>query len=187
MHMRLIKMNNRPFWIKIFAIFSKERVVGANLSRNTSKKRNFVVTLALLALIFPESDEYLIRLRNYVHSVCEEYSWVVPAHCVNEADAYTVVDLFASETACMLAEIARLLGERLGSECVTLIGKECEKRVFEPYNRKNYGWESGWNNWTSVCCGNISTVISIIGKEKSTKKDYIAAGIAFAASVCIIF
>ncbi|MGN1051959.1 MAG: heparinase II/III family protein [Candidatus Scatosoma sp.] len=138
----------------------------SEFERNYFKKRNFVVTLALLALIFPEREEYLIRLRNYVYSVCEEYSWAVPAHCVNEADEYTVVDLFASETACMLAEIARLLGERLGTECVTLIAKECERRVFEPYGRNNYWWESGWNNWTAVCCGNIGIAMMRIAPER---------------------
>ena len=120
------------------------------------EKRNFTVVLALLALFFPERENFLALLKEYIRSTCDEYSWAVPAHCKETGDDRTCVDLFASETACMLAEIVFLLEKDLGVELVNVIKAEITKRVFIPYSQNNYWWETGWNNWTSVCCGNIA-------------------------------
>ena len=118
-------------------------------------KRKFAVACALLTLIYPQNEEYLDRLKQSILSMCEEYSWALPAHCLETDDETTCVDLFSSETAGMLAEVVVLLGERLGSELVARIEKEVERRVFESYSHGAYWWDDGRNNWTAVCCGNI--------------------------------
>ena len=134
------------------------------------QKRNFIVNLALLALIFPGEDEYIKGLKVYLRSVCEEYSWALPAHCTDAKDETKVVDLFASETVCMLAEISVLLEKELGEETVRFIRGECEKRVFEPYSNETFWWETGWNNWTSVCCGHIGIAMMRIAPERFEKE-----------------
>ena len=52
-----------------------------------------------------EDPFYVAFLANIMWSVCDEYTWALPAHVHGglEDEEYTV-DLFASETACCLAE-----------------------------------------------------------------------------------
>lgn len=130
------------------------------------EKRNFTVALALLVLLFPERDDFLPFLKEYILSTCDEYSWAVPAHCKETDDDKKCVDLFASETACMLAEIVFLLENKLGETIVNTVKAEIIERVFMPYSQNSYWWETGWNNWTSVCCGNIAIAMMRIDPER---------------------
>lgn len=129
------------------------------------RKRKFTTDAALLALIFPENEEYLGILKKYIRSICEEYSWAVPAHCTETNDETTCVALFSCETAGMLAEISVLLKNRLGEDLVGLIEREIDRRIFTPYLSNRYWWDSGWNNWTAVCCGNIGIAMMRIAPE----------------------
>lgn len=131
------------------------------------KNRTFITSLALLSLIFPDKDEYISLLQKYIACICEDYSWAVPSHYIRkyDDDERTCIDLVASETACMLAEISCLLGDRLGNDCLTLIKTHCKKRVFDSYCNRKYYWESGWNNWTTVCCGNIGIAMMRLSPE----------------------
>ena len=67
------------------------------------KKRTLTAHAALLALIFPNEEEYLALLIKYLSSTLGEISWALPAHCVGVESEFTGVDLFAAETACMLS------------------------------------------------------------------------------------
>ena len=129
-------------------------------------KRKFTTASALLALIYPEHDEYLAMLKQNILSICEESSWAVPAHCTDTADETTCVDLFSSETAGMLAEIFVLLSDRLGENIGERIKKEIERRVLEPYHNNTYWWDSGFNNWTAVCCANIGIAMMSVSPER---------------------
>ena len=129
-------------------------------------KRKFTCACALLALIYPENDEYISLLKRNIVSLCEEYSWAVPAHCVDCADETTCVDLFSSETAGMLSEIAVFLGDRLGEALIERIRAEIERRVFESYHNNSYWWDSGFNNWTAVCCANIGIAMMRISPKR---------------------
>ena len=142
-----------------------ERGTREEFERPYFKKRTITAQAALLALIFPEREEYLACLVKYLNSTLGEISWALPAHCVGVEHERTCVDLFAAETACMLSEICIALEGRLGEELTSRIKAQIKERVFLPYLSNRYAWEDGSSNWTAVCCGNIGIAMMRLESE----------------------
>jgi len=97
--------------------------------------------------------ELAAKAAGRVWSICEESSWVVPAHlrgAVPDVDG-PWIDLFASGTAIDLAETDYLLGDLLPATVRTRIRLECRRRMIEPYLRRCDFWWLGptgqVNNW----------------------------------------
>ncbi len=120
----------------------------------------------VLAECFEDKGRFLDDIANGIWAICEETTWVVPAHSNDLHGDYgppdcaaTWVDLFASETAMVLAWTHYLLGPRLAkvSGCVDLrISREVRKRLLEPVMlRDDMGWMglshsnpvNNWNPW----------------------------------------
>ncbi|MCX4515400.1 heparinase II/III-family protein [Streptomyces sp. NBC_01619] len=101
----------------------------------------------------------LAALADMVWSVCEEYTWAVPAHSylVTSTDRpmEQCVDLFAAETAHTVAEIVTLLGGRLPSAVTDRARAEVRRRVLTPLfgSDQPWSWETTANNWSAVCAG----------------------------------
>lgn len=114
---------------------------------------------AILAMIYPEEERYLLRLMDEIFAICDEYSWCLPAHegQITHNDN-TKIDLFASETGFTLSEIDAMLGDRLDPLIRNRIRAEVDRRIFRPYlSRERYNtWEFGKDNWTSVCIGSVA-------------------------------
>ena len=104
---------------------------------------------AALRLILGQ-DEYSDAVHDYIWSICEESTWVVPAHA-------RVIDLMAAETAFGLAEIVALAGSRLDWTVRRRVRDEIERRIFAPFLSSNYDlrWFHGGDNWNGVCSGAI--------------------------------
>src|SRR5699024_1597232 len=68
------------------------------------------------------------------------------------------VDLFACESAMVLAESLYLLGEELSRVSPGLVDRVTQKvmsRVIEPVEQHDdFGWLDGHNNWTPWCASN---------------------------------
>src|SRR6266498_828210 len=60
---------------------------------------------------------------DYLWSICEESSWVLPAH------EHHIMDLFAAETGFVLAETLHLLGATLDAEVRHRVRAEIERRI----------------------------------------------------------
>ncbi|MDR1569577.1 MAG: heparinase II/III-family protein [Oscillospiraceae bacterium] len=112
-------------------------------------------------------------LANIVWAICEESTWVVPAHvarpdygsfggAVADAEAPMYIDLFAAETASFLAWTYYLAGAKL-AEASPLIPKriayEIERRALDPFLLyKNFHWMglnhgnpvNNWNPWINA-------------------------------------
>ncbi len=125
--------------------------------KNYFFKRKRLNTLALLALIFPENEEYIEKLQNTIWSICDEYSWVVPAHIWDYPliDKHTI-DLFASETGYALSEITFLLGDRFSEFLINRINDEIQTRIIDRFINNIQGWEESRANWAAVCAGSIA-------------------------------
>ncbi|MFD0474686.1 hypothetical protein ACFQ0B_45430 [Nonomuraea thailandensis] len=65
-------------------------------------------------------------------SVCEERTWVLPAHEPGDRPLDTFVDLFAAETAHTLAEIVALLPDHLDPAVRDRVRVEVDRRVLRP-------------------------------------------------------
>ena len=121
---------------------------------------------ALLSLIYPEEDQYIVRLMDEIYAICDEYTWCLPAHQpVLEQNNNCHVDLFASETAFALAEIYTLLGDRLEPLIRDRIRVETERRVISPYLNKHFHWEKSTNNWNAVCTGSVACTVMLLYPE----------------------
>ena len=139
-------------------------------------KKRELLTQEVAAAWLTAHDARIDRISDLVWSICEETTWVLPAHEQPGDDPY--VDLFAAETASDLAHVVLVLGDRLPEEIRRRIAAEVDARVFQPYlgASETYWWRNGSNNWTGVCAGSIGEALLILERDP----DRLAAGLALA-------
>ena len=129
-------------------------------------ERRTRLTTLVLAECLEYKGRFLDPIMDYAWAICEESSWVYPAHQYNrsvlpEVD-YPYIDLGAAMTGHMLAEVDHLLGETLEPSLGKRIRHECETRLFTPYlTRHDFWWlyntqEREVNNWTAVCNAGVA-------------------------------
>ncbi len=100
-------------------------------------------------------------VHNYLWNICEESNWVLPAH------ERCRVDLFAAETAFMLADTLNLLGDQIAPEVRARVRAEVEQRVFKPYLQHHAleWWYLGDNNWNGVCNSSVAAAFLLLEPE----------------------
>lgn len=115
-----------------------------------------------------ETDErWLSKLCDCIWAICDEYTWVLPAHtktCTETEANVTQIDLFAGETGMALAEMWYILGNRLPEMVKNRIIYELDRRIIQPYMKTTPRW--GINNWSAVCGGTVGSVFIYLGKDK---------------------
>lgn len=114
-------------------------------------------------------------IMDHAWAICEESSWVIPAHSHTTLPKYSDIswiDLVSASTALTLAEAFYILGDRM-DEHDPMIGEriiyEIERRCWNPYLESDDFW---WlfaadrprvNNWTAVCnCGVVGSAILVM-------------------------
>src|SRR5262249_10885431 len=118
-------------------------------------------------------------IHDLLWSICEETSWVLPAHedlaANSESDSSLtrvpdLVDLFAAETAASLGEIVFLIGDRLSPEVVRRVRQEVKRHVLDPYLAygRTYWWHKGDLNWNAVCNGAVG--LAFMRLEQDTQR-----------------
>lgn len=110
--------------------------------------------LQLLALA---NDDYLEELENILAVILEEYTWVLPAHCVQKDETfdYTIIDLFSAETGYYLAETLHVFNDKLSLDIQYKIKTELKKRIIDNYENRDQLWYKIHNNWAAVCAGSV--------------------------------
>ena len=131
-----------------------------------------------LATAIDTTVQYLPALADLIWEICNEYTWSLPAHLpvgIAAVQAYRlpseqVVDLFAAQTAHVLAEVLALLGERLDPWLQYRIRTEIERRIFQPlfHDPQHFKWESEPMNWAAVCggCAGMAALILEDDRER---------------------
>lgn len=137
-------------------------------------------TLADLALAeAAESQGKLIPLiSDYLWAICEESGWQLPAHNSYIRDTpqlplpdteRPVVDLFAAETAALLAMVHYLLQQPLEGYAPGLsqrVVREINSRVLTPWQRDHFWWKGNGGdpmcNWTPWCVQNCLIAFSLV-------------------------
>ena len=103
-------------------------------------------------------------------AICEESAWQLPAHNSYIRDTpqlplpdpdRPVVDLFAAETAALLAMVHYLLGRQLDAAYPGLdarLRRETDRRVLKPWANSHFWWMGNGSepmcNWTTWCTQN---------------------------------
>ncbi|OAS82580.1 MULTISPECIES: heparinase II/III domain-containing protein [Metabacillus] len=167
-----------------FSNFTIFREIGSRLEYEKVyfAKRRRLNTFALMALLEPNHPNYLEQLENTIWSICNEYTWCLPAHLKNSPEMATdmdvsiqsiqqssySIDLFAAETAFTLSEMLTLTKNILDPLIQKRIQEEVYRRVLFPFiNQPQFGWETSTHNWASVCAGSIgSAAIHLIEDEE---------------------
>jgi len=127
-------------------------------------RRGRLAAFGMLAWLYGRKED-IDELCDVIWAICDEYTWSVPAHLINEPEysAYVnklesgdwMVDLFASETGQALSEIAFLLGDKLPEIIRRRIAHEVRVRIFDRVLNNDFGWMTITNNWAAVCAGSV--------------------------------
>ena len=123
----------------------------APFEKNYFDRRALLVRAFILALLYPENQEYINTAREVILAICDEYNWVVPAHSGSHK-----VDLFSSETALIITECISFLGDRIDKDLKDKALSEVKRRVIDPYEENEFLWEKYTSNWSAVCCGCVA-------------------------------
>ena len=124
------------------------------------------------------TGEFLPQIADYVWAVCEESAWQLPPHNSYIRDTpqlplpdtgRPVVDLFAAETAALLAMTQYLLGrelDRFAPGIRARIRREVEARALRPWRTKHFWWmgdgDEPMNNWTPWCTQNLLIAAALL-------------------------
>jgi len=151
--------------------------------RKLYEKPHFARRQALEALTVAECVEdqgrYLDDIINGVWCICEESFWGVPAHVYSREplpdSAESSIDLFAAETAALLAWALYLLQPRLDAVSPLIgerIRRETKTRILDPFlNRDDFWWMGlseparRLNNWTPWCVSNCLSVALLLEED----------------------
>jgi len=145
-----------------YTLYRRFRVAGERFpyERPYFEKRTLLTQSVLSAWADP-SEERINRVSDLLWNICEESTWVLPAH---ESKGKGYIDLFAAETGCELAHVLSLLGENLNDEIRARVRDEIRARICDPYLKHagEYSWGGGRNNWTGVCAGSVGQVFLLL-------------------------
>jgi hypothetical protein len=138
-----------------------------NFERKNNERRKILNELAVAAII-TKDKKYIPQIANGIWTLCEQSTWVLPAHIVVQKektglpDPYEVViDLGSGTAAAQLSMIQFMLSDELDAYSKG-IGKrvfaELNKRIFQPYLTRNDFWWMGftgqpvnnWNPWVNT-------------------------------------
>ncbi len=121
-----------------------------------------------LAILLHRRAEDITALEDAIWAICEEYTWVLPAHTSDLGDRYNteVIDLFSAETGFALSEIVYLLSDVLDPKVLQRIRECLEERIFRMYLSNTYTWEQVSMNWASVCAGCVGGAFLYCAPER---------------------
>lgn len=148
-------------------------------------ERRSVLTSMLFAEIYENKGRFIDQIINGIWSTCEESYWGVSAHLPTGAQYKGLadiedpfLDLFAAETASLLALTNYFLGDKLDAVSPQIRARiyyETNKRIFSPLMNKPHWWMGEkfgghrLNNWVPWICSNCLCAALLLEKEKEKK------------------
>lgn len=139
----------------------------------------------VLGELVEAGGRFLPKIVDGIFLIAEESGWQLPAH-----NAYgrgglrlplpdtsqPVVDLFAAETAALLATIVALLGDALDGispEITARVKREIEVRILTPYLGRHFWWmgsgDERMNNWTAWITQNVLLTVFSLKTDQTTR------------------
>ncbi|MCX7714939.1 MAG: heparinase II/III-family protein [Clostridia bacterium] len=159
-------------------------------NRTAYEDINFARRKALNCLTIAECIEdkgrFLDDIVNGLWCICEESTWVLPAHNGGEPlpdVSKPNIDLFSAQTAAQLAFCIYLLKERLDKVSTVIcrrIEKEITVRVIDPFMEHNFWWMGFGcdrrkipSNWTSWCVSTCTAACLLTERDHAKRADFI--------------
>lgn len=157
--------------------------------RGNYEDQSFSKRRQLEDLVLAESMEgkgrFADKIADGVWSICEETFWGVPAHLANQKAGHgladvedPIVDLFAAETAAVLAWTDYFAGDDLDKVSKMLrprIKYEVNRRILDPIIIAKYNWlkRPDPNNWVPWIMSNCITASLILEEDAQQRNDLI--------------
>ena len=152
--------------------------------QRVAAQRRSRITTFTLAECLENKGRFLPPLAAVVRAVCEEKSWVYPAHdrsLANFKGRVIDIDLASSALGWNLATADFLLGDRLEPDVRKLIRDHCQRRLIKPYRdmvagkRKPNWWMTGTNNWNAVCLAGVTGTALALLDSREQRALFVAA------------
>lgn len=144
-------------------------------------QRHTMLANLVLAECLEGQGRFLDPILDLAWAICEESSWVLPAHQTLLTDMQRpVIDLGSAMTSLMLAELDALVGAQLDPLLGERIRYEVDRRSFGPYLTRHDHW---WlynsrvrkvNNWTAVCNAGVVGAALYLEKDMSRLAEMVA-------------
>lgn len=132
------------------------------------QRRGRIDALFMRYLLYGREQD-LRDLEDVIWAICDEYTWALPAHLtleMTEDEKRTYIDLFAGETAQILAEVYTVLGEELSEQIRRRVEYEMERRIFSSFEDTQFFWEKAPMNWAAVCAGCVGMAFICMAPER---------------------
>lgn len=139
----------KPLQALSFKDYKRFWIDGNRYSYETAyfERRKRLFLLQVLAIY---KNKYLEELEEVVATICDEYTWVVPAH------AFCDIDLFSAETGSYLAETLYIFKDKLSEKLKERILNSLDRKIVSVFESQPiFHWESYKNNWLAVCSSGI--------------------------------
>ena len=184
-------------WPPLPASVFLDYVRNGNRSRfqSLSFDRRSQLAQLVLAELFERKGRFLDQIINGVWAICEESFWGVPAHLGGQKAGHGLpdvtdpyVDLFAAETASLLAWVHYLLAPQF-DEVNPLIAQrielEIDRRILTPYMqhddwgwmgipyRNRIGYQRPVNNWNPWINSNVLDCALLIEKDEARRQEIV--------------
>jgi hypothetical protein len=135
---------------------------------------------AVLAECMENKGRFLPEIERLAESICQEKTWVVPAHDVQllnfKGEKYDV-DLFAAGTAGSLATCCYVLGDKLGEDTRNIVRSKLHKMVLDPYENKSgatIAHVTSGSNWGPVCLAGVTVAGLTMIESPEKRQQYVA-------------
>jgi len=118
------------------------------------ERRRKLGRAAICALLEADDARWMTSVRKKAQEILDEFSWALPAHINTLSGKDPMhIDLFAGETANLMAHLVDLFGAALGDELVEKIKWRLRSQFFENYvNRHDdFFWMLSSGNWNAIC------------------------------------
>lgn len=129
----------------------------------------------LVAYWLTEDEKYRKPLIDLICMMCDEFTWCLPAHIHTDPlpEGYLsssgVVDLFAAETARLLADICEVVGDKLPDFIHERIAYEIDRRITKPLLKWKFWWQRCTHNWAAVCASGSARAVIKFAKDDEIK------------------
>lgn len=142
----------------------------------------------VLAECLEGRGRFLEEIINGIWLLCEETSWCLPAHQYLDKNSQALpdpdtplIDLFAADTASLLAWTSYLLDRPLSEKAPIVLDRiynEIDRRIFRVYlDRKDFWWMgygerivNNWNPWTN---SNVLAAVLLLERAESRRETLI--------------
>ncbi|MBB2785539.1 heparinase II/III domain-containing protein [Rhizobium phaseoli] len=183
-------------WPLITASDYREYTATGNRSRFEElyfTRRRMLNDLVLGELV-EGGGRFLPDIVDGIFLIAEESGWQLPAHNAYERsgarlplpdNSQPVIDLFAAETAALLATIVALLGtalDDLSPEVTARVRREIESRILRPYLGRHFWWmgrgSDRMNNWTAWITQNVLLATFSLNTDQATRRAVVEKALA---------